>query len=64
MRDDIEVETHYTAEQGVEKPHSAVITDRKSQRAWSGEGETCGKAVTEATKKFLGDRRAKEYVGD
>lgn len=42
---------------------SAVIIDRRSQRAWSGEGWTDSEATTEAVRRFLGDRRAREYVG-
>lgn len=42
---------------------TAVITDKAANRAWSGEGKTAGEAATEATRKFLGDRRAREYVG-
>ena len=41
---------------------AAVVTDRRSQRAWSGEGGTDSEATTEAVRRFLGDRRAREYV--
>lgn len=41
---------------------SATITDRKAGRAWSGEGDTESKATTEAMRKFLGDRRVREYT--
>lgn len=43
--------------------YQAVITDTSSQRAWTGDGNTAGEACTEATRKFLGDRRSREYVG-
>lgn len=42
--------------------HQAVIHDTGRQRAWGGEGGTPGAASTEALKKFLGDRRAPEYI--
>lgn len=42
---------------------AAVIIDKRSQRAWSGEGWTDSEATTEAVRRFLGDRRAREYVG-
>lgn len=64
MRDDIEIETVYGQTIAGTGGYSATINDRKAGRAWSGEGVTAGAAATEAVKKFLGDRRAKEYVGD
>lgn len=65
MRDDIEVETGYkAAEVGGMGGYTATIIDRKAGRAWSGDGPTVGQAASGAMKKFLGDRRAKEYVGD
>lgn len=43
---------------------TAVVKDPASNRAWSGEGATPhDAAATNATRKFLSDRRAKEYVG-
>jgi len=42
--------------------HQAVITDRAAKRAWSGEGDSSNEAATEATRKFLGDRRTREYM--
>lgn len=42
--------------------HQAIITDKMGQRAWSGEGNTGSEAATEATRKFIGDRRIREYV--
>lgn len=42
---------------------AAVVKDQRSQRAWSGEGKTDSEATTEAVRKFLGDRRSREYVG-
>lgn len=41
---------------------TAVITDKVANRAWSGEGKTESEAATAATRKFLGDRRTREYV--
>lgn len=41
---------------------SAVVQDRTAGRAWSGEGATDSQATTEAVRKFLGDRRTREYV--
>lgn len=41
---------------------TAVITDRAANRAWSGEGGDHAEAATEATRKFLDDRRSREYV--
>lgn len=41
---------------------TAVVIDRKSQRAWSGEGQTESEAATKALRSFIGDRRAREYV--
>lgn len=43
--------------------HQATIQDHKAQRAWSGEGGSPNEACTEAVKKFVGDRRAREYTG-
>lgn len=40
----------------------AVVIDRKGGRAWTGEGATDSAAATEATRKFIGDRRAREYL--
>lgn len=57
-RDHVEVEL---GESGDRK--TAVLTDKPSGRAWSGEGDTHAEAATAATRKFLGDRRAREYVG-
>lgn len=44
------------------EPATAVIQDRTAQRAWSGEGRTGSEAATEATRKFIGDRRVREYT--
>jgi len=41
---------------------NVAVTDRASGRAWTGSGATTGEAATEATRKFLGDRRAAEYL--
>lgn len=41
----------------------AVVTDRGAGRAWSGEGNTDSEAATEAVRKFVGDRRSREYLG-
>lgn len=43
---------------------TAVVTDRNANRAWSGEGATHSEAATDATRKFIGDRRSREYVGN
>ena len=59
--DDIEVELTSSSD-GVSTKHQAIITDKAAQRAWSGEGDTAGKAATEATRKFIGDRRVREYT--
>lgn len=48
---------------GGQPKRAAVITDKHAGRAWSGEGWTDSEATTEAVRKFLGDRRAREYVG-
>lgn len=58
MKDDISVE-HGKTDHG---EFTTAITDRKSQRAWTGIGQTQDAASTEATRKFLGDRRSREYV--
>lgn len=42
---------------------AAVVTDKEGGRAWSGEGATDDAAATNAVRKFLRDRRAREYVG-
>lgn len=63
-REDIEVEINYSPT-GVANgtgQYDATVRDGNS-RAWSGSGSTPGAAATEATRKFLGDRRAREYVG-
>ena len=59
MKDNIEV-LHDKTESG---EHTTVIQDQKGGRAWSGAGKTSNEASTEATRKMLGDRRAREYVG-
>lgn len=41
----------------------AILKDTEAKRAWSGEGDTMSEAATAATRKFLGDRRSREYVG-
>jgi hypothetical protein len=58
-KDDIEV-TVGSDDTGYKK--QVVISDRKGNRAWSGEGATESEAATEATRKFIGDRRIREYV--
>lgn len=42
---------------------TAAVFDRKGGRAWTAEGPDASTASTEAVRKFLGDRRAREYVG-
>lgn len=46
-----------------ERSKTAAVLDRKGGRAWTAEGPTENVATTEAVRKFLGDRRTKEYVG-
>lgn len=60
MKDNIDV-LHGTTEAG---EHTTVVQDRPAGRAWTGIGKTSNEASTEAMKKFLGDRRTKEYWGD
>jgi hypothetical protein len=62
-RDDIEVETG-TAADGATTVYTHTIIDRKAGRAWSGTGATANAAGTESIKKFVGDRRVREYVGE
>lgn len=42
--------------------YQAEIKDAAAKRAWSGEGATGSEAATEATRKFIGDRRVREYM--
>lgn len=58
MKDDIAVE-HGKTDHG---EFTTSINDRKANRAWSGVGKTQDEASTEATRRMLGDRRAREYV--
>ena len=61
--EEISVETGTrTAEDGSGVQHQVTITDHKASRAWSGTGQSVAEAATHATRKFLGDRRAREYV--
>jgi len=60
--ENISIETSEGAE-GSETSHQVTITDRKASRAWSGEGASVAEAATQATRKFLDDRRAREYIG-
>lgn len=57
MKDNIDV-VHGTTEHG---EHHTVIRDQKANRAWSGIGTTSSESMTEATRKFLSDRRTREY---
>jgi hypothetical protein len=41
---------------------NTVISDRVSNREWSGTGTTHDESSTEATRKFIGDRRVREYI--
>lgn len=41
---------------------AAVITDRAAGRAWSGEGGSADAATTEAVRRFVDDRRSREYL--
>lgn len=65
MRDDIEVSTgDVCGDAGMPTGRKqAVIVDRPAGRAWSHEADTTNDAVTGAMRKFLGDRRSREYVG-
>lgn len=45
-----------------QKRRAAVVIDKRAGRAWTGEGWTDGEAATDAVRRFLGDRRAREYV--
>lgn len=65
-RIDIEIKATESPEGTVvanERSRTAVVIDRKSNRAWTAEGETDNSATTEAVRRFLDDRRSKEYVG-
>lgn len=62
MRDDIDIEVADRVVGETVDGKTAVVTDRKSGRAWSGEGANINGAATDALRKFLGDRRAREYV--
>lgn len=59
-KDAIEVEIVPPATDGAN--HQAIIKDKTANRAWSGEGKTGSEAATEATRKFIGDRRVREYM--
>jgi hypothetical protein len=59
-KDAIEVEIIPPATDGAK--HQAVVRDRGRNRAWSGEGDTSSEAATEATRNFIVDRRAPEYM--
>lgn len=41
---------------------TAVIQDQAARRSWSGEGATHDEAATQATRKFMCDRRVREYL--
>lgn len=60
MRDNIGVEILPDAGDG--SPRQVVINDHRAGRAWSGEGKTTSEAATEAVRRLLGDRRAREYM--
>lgn len=59
MREEVEVQVGVAGD-GSEK--GVAIMDRKSGRAWTGTGATESEAATEAMRKFLGDRRVREYM--
>lgn len=65
MKDNIDVEIHVARDQaGTPTGGSvAIVRDLKGGRAWTGEGPTDNAAATEAVRKFLGHRTAREYVG-
>lgn len=58
-KDNINVDHSYNSESA---KHQTVIKDTIENRAWSGEGTTQSQASTEATRKFLSDRRVREYM--
>lgn len=68
QRDNIEVEVVSRPDTATEAGFTehggtdVVITDRRAGRAWSGEGKTASEAATQAVRRLLGDRRAREYV--
>lgn len=63
MADEIEVTVGSNPDAPPERAKSAVVMDRKGGRAWSAEAPTESEAATKALRGFLGDRRAREYVG-
>lgn len=42
---------------------TAVVIDRKANRAWSGGGKTESEAATKAIRNFIGGRHIREYIG-
>jgi hypothetical protein len=63
-RDNISVE-HSTDTSSGQLVHRTSINDHLARRAWTGESVVSqSQASTEATRKMLGDRRAREYVGE
>lgn len=60
IKDNLEVEVGPHPEDSSKR--AAVVKDVKANRAWSGEGATDSEATTEAVRKFVGDRRTKEYL--
>ena len=66
MRENIDVEIADRVDPGdgvTVTGKTATVLDRKAGRAWTGEGNDANAASTEAVRKFLGDRRTREYVG-
>lgn len=57
--EDLQVNVGQSVDGGL---HHATIVDVPGGRAWSGEGSTSGEAATEAVRKFVSDRRAREYL--
>lgn len=65
MRDNLSV-SHASGTDALGRPvYQTSINDHVGHRSWSGESSVSqDQATTEATRKFLGDRRAREYVGE
>ena len=62
MKDNIKVEIADRMVGDTVSGKTAIVVDLKGNRCWTGEGATDSEAATEATRKFLGDRRAREYT--
>ena len=60
--DDIEIEITDRVIGETVSGKTAIVIDRKGNRAWSGEGGDANAAATDAVRKFVSDRRAREYT--